>query len=164
MLQVWQVITLMLVAVTMALALAHALEYPGKMRLAKDQYVATQAIYYPGFTLGGIAEPVGVLALAILAFLMRGEGAVFWLTLASFVAMASMQAVFWTLTQPVNRFWVKDIEMKRAGARFFGMAARRTNARELDWTKLRDQWERSHIIRAVLGLVTLALLTASLVI
>jgi hypothetical protein len=164
MLQVWQVITLMLVAVTMALALAHALEYPGKMRLTKDEYVATQAIYYPGFTLGGIAEAVGVLALAVLAFVLRGEGAVFWLTLASFAAIASMQAVFWTLTQPVNRFWVKDIQMKRAGARFLGLAARRTNGKEPDWTELRDQWEHSHIIRAALGVVALALLTISLVI
>ena len=164
MLQVWQVITLMLVAVTMALALAHALEYPGKMRLAKAEYVATQAIYYPGFTLGGIAEGVGVLALAILAFLMRGRGTAFWLSLGSFAALAAMQAVFWTLTQPVNRFWVKDIHMKRAGARFFGLAARRTNGREPDWTELRDQWERSHIIRAVLGVVALLFLTISLVI
>ena len=44
MLQILQVVTLMLVAVTMALALAHALEYPGKMRLSKQEYLATQAI------------------------------------------------------------------------------------------------------------------------
>jgi hypothetical protein len=164
MLEIWQVITLMLVAVTMALALAHALEYPGKMRLAKDEYITTQAIYYPGFTLGGIAEGVGVLALAVLTFLTRGQGAAFWLTLASFVALAAVQTVFWTMTQPVNRFWVKGVHMKRAATRFFGLAARRTDGREPDWTELRDQWERSHIIRAVLGVTALLLLTISLVI
>jgi hypothetical protein len=40
----------------MALSLAHALEVPGKLRLNKEQYLAVQTIYYPGFTLGGIAE------------------------------------------------------------------------------------------------------------
>jgi hypothetical protein len=73
MLQILQVVTLMLVAVTMALALAHALEYPGKMRLSKQEYLATQAIYYPGFTLGGIAEGVSVIALGALAFLTAAQ-------------------------------------------------------------------------------------------
>jgi hypothetical protein len=121
MLQIWQVITLMLVAVTMALALAHALEYPGKMRLSRQEYIATQAIYYPGFTLGGIAEFAGVIALAILTFLTRDSGTPFWLTLAAFFALAAMHAVFWILTQPVNNFWLKDLKLGGAGARFFGL-------------------------------------------
>ena len=44
-----QVLTVMLAAVTMALSLAHALEFPGKLRLKKEQYLAVQPIYYPGF-------------------------------------------------------------------------------------------------------------------
>ena len=90
MLHMLQVVTLMLVAVTMALSLAHALEYPGKMRLSKQEYLATQTIYYPGFTLCGIAEGVSVIALGLLAFLMRGSGAAFWLTLAAFLAVAAL--------------------------------------------------------------------------
>ena len=35
---------------------------------------------------------------------------------------------------------------------------------EPDWTELRDRWERSHIIRAVLGVIGLLALTISLVI
>ena len=42
----------------MALALAHALEYPGKRRLDRDTYFKVQAIYYPGFTIGGAGEPL----------------------------------------------------------------------------------------------------------
>ncbi|HET7678765.1 MAG TPA: anthrone oxygenase family protein [Xanthobacteraceae bacterium] len=165
MLQILQVVTLMLVAVTMTLALAHALEYPGKMRLSRQEYLATQAIYYPGFTLGGIAEGVSVVALGVLAFLTRGSGAVFWLTLAAFLAVAALHAVYWLLTHPVNNFWVKDVKMHRAGTRFFGLnAARRTGGREPEWTELRDQWERSHLIRAALGVIGLLLLTVSLVI
>jgi hypothetical protein len=98
MLQILQVVTLMLVAVTMALVVAHALEYPGKMRLSKQEYLAVQAIYYPGFTLGGIAEGVSVIALGALAFLTRGSGASFWLTLAAFLAVAALHLVYWMLT------------------------------------------------------------------
>ena len=57
-----QVINVFLVAVAMALSLAHALEFPGKMRLPKEAYLATQTIYYPGFTIGGagnvLAPPI----------------------------------------------------------------------------------------------------------
>lgn len=74
-----EIITVMLAAVTMSLALAHALEPPGKMRLTKEEYLAVQAIYYPGFTLGGIAEfgsIIAALALLILTLTttMAGRG------------------------------------------------------------------------------------------
>jgi hypothetical protein len=57
--EVLQVLTVLLVAVAMALALAHALELPGKLRLSKEQYLAVQPIYYPGFTFGGWPSPPG---------------------------------------------------------------------------------------------------------
>jgi hypothetical protein len=46
----FEVITVCLVAVTMALALAHSFELPGKMRLSRDNYIATQTIYYLRWT------------------------------------------------------------------------------------------------------------------
>ena len=46
-----QVLTLAVVVVALSAALAHALEMPGKMRLAKDEYFVVQSIYYPGFTI-----------------------------------------------------------------------------------------------------------------
>jgi hypothetical protein len=52
-----QVVSLLLVAVAMALALAHVLELPGKLRLDQKTYYAVQSIYCPGFTVGrGIGE------------------------------------------------------------------------------------------------------------
>ena len=72
MLRLLQIVALMLVAVAMALSLAHALELPGKMRLGKDAYLSVQTIYYPGFTIGGIAEPLGILVLiALLVWTVR---------------------------------------------------------------------------------------------
>jgi hypothetical protein len=56
-----QVLTVLFVAVAMALTLAHALELPGKMRLTKEIYFAMQPIYYPGFTIGGFAEPASLI-------------------------------------------------------------------------------------------------------
>jgi hypothetical protein len=53
-----QVLTLAVIVVALSASLAHALELPGKMRLAKDEYFAVQSIYYPGFTIAGASEPV----------------------------------------------------------------------------------------------------------
>jgi hypothetical protein len=49
-------------------AIAHALELPGKMRLAQHDYLVVQRVYYPGFTDAGIAEPSAIVAAAILPF------------------------------------------------------------------------------------------------
>jgi hypothetical protein len=61
-----QVITILLVAVAMSLALAHALELPGKMRLDEQTYRTVQTIYYPGFTFGRLGEGLGMLATLVL--------------------------------------------------------------------------------------------------
>jgi hypothetical protein len=163
MLQALQVATVMLVALAMTFVVAHAAEYPGKLRLSREEYLATQTIYYPGFTLGGISEIASVIALGVLAYMVRDTAAVFWLTVAAFVALAALHAVFWLVTQPVNNFWVRDVKMKGAGTRFFGVNAGE-HGHQPDWTELRDRWERSHIIRAALGVLGLLLLTISLVI
>ncbi|WNZ25833.1 hypothetical protein HJG54_25350 [Leptolyngbya sp. NK1-12] len=81
-----QILTTLLVADAMAMALAHALELPGKMRLSKEAYFATQPIYYPGFTIArGVGEFGGLIAaIALLLFTPVGS-LTFWLT---FVALS----------------------------------------------------------------------------
>src|SRR5687768_11360968 len=106
----------------MALSLAHALELPGKRRLSKEAYLAVQPIYYPGFTIGGAAEPLGLIATLALLFLTP-RGAAFWLTAAALAALASAHATYWLVTHPVNNFWLKDVELKGAGAAFFAVGA-----------------------------------------
>src|SRR5262245_20488632 len=81
-----QVVTVVVVAVAMALVVAHVLELPGKMRLSKEEYLAVQPIYYPGFTIGGIAEPLGLVLLLGLAIAMPIGSAMFWLTAGAFLA------------------------------------------------------------------------------
>jgi len=51
-----QVLTVLLASIGMAMALAHALELPGKLRLDKETYLAIQPINYPGFT---VARGIG---------------------------------------------------------------------------------------------------------
>lgn len=76
----FMIVTLLLVAIAMALSLAHALELPGKLRLKEATYKSVQEIYYPGFTIGGFAEIGGIIALAILLYLTPYPGGRFWWT------------------------------------------------------------------------------------
>jgi hypothetical protein len=158
-----QVLTVTFVAVAMALALAHAFELPGKMRLPKEQYLAIQRIYFPGFALGGAAEPIALLLTFLLVLLTPVGTASFWLTAGALAALAAMHAVYWLLTHPVNNLWLEDVELRRVGASFFSLdpLSRADTTRGLDWTLLRDQWERSHVLRAGFGLLSLILLVTA---
>ena len=158
-----QVVTLILVAIAMALTLAHALEWPGKARLSKDEYLAVQPIYYPGFTFGGVAEPLGLVLLIVLMVLTPPRSAAFALTAGAFVALAGSHAAYWMLTHPVNNFWLKDHELKGAGARFFAFdPLNRGGSATADWTALRDRWEMSHALRAALGFASLVLIATAI--
>jgi hypothetical protein len=152
------VATIVLVAIAMALSLAHALELPGKMRLGRDAYLAVQAIYYPGFTVGGIAEPAGMLGLLILLAIGPHSGARFWWTVAALLSLLIAHAIYWFVTHPVNNFWVKDVQLSGLGAMFFALfAPSATDA--ADWQKLRDIWEYSHVARALFAMLSLISLT-----
>jgi Domain of unknown function (DUF1772) len=155
MLTVLQMTTVFLVAIAMALALAHALELPGKLRLDKNSYYAVQSIYYPGFTIGGIGEAAGTIAAIILLLLTPRPSVDFWLTVVAVIGLVGMQGVYWIVTHPINRFWVKDVKLNRAGADFFAFGADRTRREPpLDWIKLRNRWEYSHVARAVCAMVS----------
>jgi hypothetical protein len=163
MLHALQVLTVLLVSISMALSLAHALELPGKLRLPREAYMAVQPMYYPGFTIGGLVGEFGgmVSTLALLAATPPSSDG-FWLILAAFIALLAAHAVYWVLTHPVNRFWVRGERMTRAGAGFFAfdpMGQSRTAGHpRINWTALRDRWEYSHVARAALALAALILL------
>src|SRR5690348_2549011 len=105
---VLEVIATIAVAIVMGLSLAHVLELPGKLRLTREQYLAVQTIYYPGFTIGGAAEPLAILLLLALVVLTSPERTLrFVLLVTALLAIIIVQLVFWTLTQPVNRYWLE---------------------------------------------------------
>lgn len=157
-----QIVTLMLVALAMATSMAHALELPGKMRLPRDTYLAVQSIYYPGFLVGGgFGEVAGMLGTVALLFLTPTGSAAFWLTLAACLLMVLMHLIFWIFTQPVNRFWLRDQQLAPAGAAFYEVRANKESGTR-EWTSLRDQWEYSHLTRAILSFIAVALLAAAI--
>jgi hypothetical protein len=164
MLDFLQVLSVLTVVVATVPALAHALELPGKMRLTKDQYYATQRIYYPGFTFAGIAEPGGIIVIAVLLYRMPQGSIDFWLTLTSLVGLIAMHVAYWLVTHPVNKFWVEGQDLSRVGAGFFSFgskASRSGEGRSIGWTELRDRWEYSHVMRAALSSVSLVSLVVA---
>jgi hypothetical protein len=151
------VVALLLVAVTMGLSLAHALEFPGKKRLDEKQYRTVQSIYYPGFTIGGmLGEFGGLLLLVGLLFIIPpGTGRFRW-TAAALACVATAHGVFWLVTQPTNKAWLKDTNLSSAGRMFFGLVSHSY----ADWKHMRTVWEWSHVARAglsMLGLLCMAL-------
>jgi uncharacterized membrane protein len=148
MFDILQVLTVLLVAVAMALTLAHALELPGKMRLTKDIYYAMQPIYYPGFTIGGCAEPAGLILTIILLFFIPFGTPDFWLTVVAVLGLIGMQATYWLFTHPVNKFWLRSRPLNKS--------------RAVDWTDLRNRWEYSHVARAGLAFASLTTLVIAI--
>jgi hypothetical protein len=91
------------------------------MRLDRETYIAVQTIYYPGFTYGGLGEGLGILAILILLFATPKSEAAFWWTLTTFVALVAMHAVYWVITHPVNKFWMKDTQLEGAAGEFLSL-------------------------------------------
>jgi hypothetical protein len=145
---------LLLTGIAMALSLAHVEELPGKMRLDRETYLAVQQIYYPGFTIGGIAEPLGALAILALLILAPLPGVRFWWAVLALGTLIATQLVFWFVTQPVNAAWTRDLNLEGVGGAFFSVFPIEIRG---DWTQLRDIWEYSHVVRA--GLATIAFLS-----
>jgi hypothetical protein len=163
MLGVVQVLAVIFVGITTVPAVAYVLEFPGKMRLTQDVYFAVQKIYYPGFTIAGIAEPLGLLATFILLLLTPPRTEAFWLTFVALVGLIGMQAVYWLVTHRVNRLWLQGQTLGGLGSGFFSFASgRRSEARPAGWTDLRDRWEYSHLARAVLAVLSLVALVIAI--
>jgi hypothetical protein len=132
----WLVTVLIVVLATIP-AVAHAPELPGKMRLSKDEYVTMQRVYYPGFTITGIAEPIGILlTLGLLLYAPTGQSVVCRvLALASLVAM---QAIYWLVTHRVNKVWITGQRLSAASATVFATGAH--SAKNQDWVELRSRF------------------------
>jgi len=154
------VLALLLVAVTMGLSLAHALEFPGKLRLDEQTYRAVQAIYYPGFTIGGFVGEFGaLLMLALLLVLTPTDSQRFWWIAAALGFLVLCHATYWIVTHPVNSAWLKDTDTSGLASSFFGMFS----AAEGGWKQMRDIWEYSHIARALLATLSFLSMTLALI-
>lgn len=157
--QILHLLALVLVAVTMGLALAHALEFPGKLKLDEETYRAVQAIYYPGFTIGGLIGEFGaLLLLPVLLFLTPFGSERFWWVAAAFALLVVGHMTYWFVTHPVNGVWLKDTNVSGLGAMFFSTFA----GQDADWRQLRNVWEYSHVARACFAMFSLVAMAVSL--
>jgi hypothetical protein len=153
-------LALVLIAVTMGLSLAHALEFPGKLRLDRETYARVQAIYYPGFAFGGLVGELGGLIATAVAFAITPFGSErSWWIAAAFAFLVATHAIYWLVTHPVNNFWLKDTDVSRIGGAFFATFSRRHGN---NWEKVRDTWEYSHIARSVFAMASLIAMTVAL--
>jgi hypothetical protein len=164
MLTTLQIVTLILVALAMVPAGAHALEFAAKMRLSKDAYLTVQRIYYPGFTIAGLAEGLSMIAALALVFVTPRNSTAFVLSLTALILLLTMHAVYWLVTAPVNRIWLKGQQLSKGGSMFFRMNTGREQTQETEWTALRSRWEYSHLIRASLVAVAHTLLVSAVAI
>jgi hypothetical protein len=159
--QILQVASILLVAIGMGLSLAHALEYPGKLRLTKQSYAAVQTVYYPGFTIGGLFGEVGaIIATGVLLVFTPFGSTAFWLTAAALAGLIAVHAIYWLVTHPVNRFWLRDEGVQGPGAKFFALGG--ASEADRDWIAARNQWELSHVARAVIAMASLLALVIAL--
>jgi hypothetical protein len=161
-----KVASVVFVAVAMALALAHALEYPGKMRLDRTTYMAMQPIYYPGFTIGGgIGEGLGTILTFALLLVTPADSDQFNWVAAAFASLLAMQAVYWTVTHPVQNFWRDQTRIGPVARRFFGLSATTQSValreRESVMGLIQQRWEISHMARAFFGFVGVVAITVA---
>jgi hypothetical protein len=129
--------------------------------LGEDNYRAVQAIYYPGFTIGGFFGDVGgALALLVLTITTPYGTAKSWLTLGALLCLVALNVVYWTVTHPANKVWIKDVRLSGVGDKFFASGGG-SEPKAADWAALRDRWEYSHVARATLAMLGLILLAAA---
>jgi ABC-type cobalamin transport system permease subunit len=134
--------SLLFAALALAPALAHLLELPNKIGLARDDYLTVQQIYR-GWALLGFVVAGALLSTLILTIMVRKRPKQFALALVAFLCIVGTQIVFWTFTFPANQ-----------------QTSNWTVLPE-NWMALRTQWEYSHAASAVLNLIALIALILS---
>jgi hypothetical protein len=132
-------ITLLLAAFTLVPGMAHLLEMHHKMQLTVESYAAVQYIYQ-GWAWLGIIQVGAILFTGILVFYeLKADGSVKF-TLSAFICLLLTLIIFFTFTYPAN------------------IATNNWADLPENWTQLRQQWEYSHAVNAVLELAAYILL------
>jgi uncharacterized membrane protein len=144
-----RLLALALTALTAGLTFAHVLEMPAKLAYPPDLYVALQNTLYVSFgppNIGAFVEPGAILAVVVLAFVVRRRRPAFWLTAAAAICLLlAFPVVFFLFTEPANSMF----------------HAARPASVPADFGAYRTQWEYSHAARFVLHLAGFVLLALS---
>jgi len=136
--------TLVLTALAMSAALAHAFELPNKINLSREQYLIVQQLYM-GWAWLGLVVVGATVATLMLALTSRNEPRAFSGDLMAFVGVAASLVVFAIFTYPVNQ------------------ATHNWTMTPDNWEALRRDWEYSHATAAGLDFVAFVALVVMLV-
>jgi hypothetical protein len=135
-------LSLVFTALALAPAMAHVLELPNKINLAREDYLTVQHIYR-GWAFLGFVVAGALLSTLALTLTVRKEHKAFMFAFIALLCIAGTQVVFWTYTYPANQ------------------ATHNWTMLPANWVELRRQWEYSHATSAVLNLVALVTLIVS---
>ncbi|HKE18484.1 MAG TPA: hypothetical protein VKB80_26585 [Kofleriaceae bacterium] len=131
-------------ALAMVPAVAHLMELPAKLHMARADYLTVQQIYR-GWWLAGIVVALALVSTVALCVLLRGRGLPFAAAVVAAAAVAATQVVFWRWTFPATQ----------ATSNWTVLPDR--------WLALRRQWELAHATSAALSLIALLAVIASVV-
>jgi hypothetical protein len=137
-------ITIMVAALSMALAFSHLLQLPPRMSFDGPTWLITQRLFPLYGSIGAVIAVGAVLLAGILAYAARPGAASGW-TLAGAVCLALALIVWILFVAPANARigkWTPD-------------------SLPADWTRWRRQWEYAHAARAVLLILGLGCLVRS---
>lgn len=137
-----QFVSILITAIGMAGSWAHLLALANKMKLPREEYLIAQKIYR-GWSLLGVAAVIALVSTAALAVLQREEGAAFYFAVAASVCIALGLVIFFAVTFPANK------------------ATKNWTVLPTHWESLRQRWEYSHAVGAILYFLALASLCVS---
>jgi Domain of unknown function (DUF1772) len=136
-------ITVIFAAITLSALMAHLLELPGKMKLSKENYLATQGIYR-GWSWLGIFEIGAILFTLIWVFADSNKRrTVRYLLIALGLFIISI-VLFFIFTFPANTATLNWTTLPD------------------NWETLQKNWEYSHAVRAILNFTGFCFLIAAL--
>jgi hypothetical protein len=135
-------LAIMLTAIAMGAALAHLFELPNKINISAADYLTVQR-NYDNWWIVGLSVPLAFVSVLVLAIALRGTGTPFTLALIAFALLVGEMVAFWGFTAPVNR------------------ATENWTMLPSNWQELRDQWEYSHAVRAILYVLAMGTLVMS---
>jgi len=139
-------ISLLLTALAAGVVLGHVMSRAGKVTLPGPLFVTVQNTLYRNWGKRVGAVEIGAfLSTLVVAFLTRGRGAIFALSLAGLLCLAGMLLVWAVFINPIN----------------IRVRASASESPPADWTLLRDRWHRLHAIRSIFAVVGLGALISA---
>jgi hypothetical protein len=113
---------------------AHLFELPRKIRMPENRYYIVQRIYI-GWWVVGLFLPAAFVANLVMAIAYKDDAHTLWFAAAAAALIVINLLIFIVWTQPVNTI------------------TRNWTARQPNWQRLRQHWEYSHAVNAVVTLL-----------